>query len=761
MNLSDRYHRFHTSVYAGMYEDLAGKLGVEVDAIRTLGVGFDYKYQAWVFPERNVFGDVIGLSYRYADGSKTMAPTSSLPGKVKKSKRGLTYPFNQQFDSGAKRYSPGRHNWSRVKDVGVTCPICKKPDWCLVSAEDPTNPQAVICERIEEGSVKETEGGYLHIRKSGGRLSAAAKLVLPPSDLPVVVVEGSSDVLAALSMGYVAIGRPNCGACAGLLSKMPLAGREVWIIGENDAGAGIKGMEETFAVVSKLSSDVKMVLPPEGIKDLRSWYHTGLSCEDLIEYVAENGRNASANVQVFPDAQPTTVADAMIEDTSIDGKPTMVIYKDKRYKWDGSMYKPLLDTELQCEVLDFMVGKRITTETLTGTVVRPLPTTSKWVRDVLFCLPRSCPIATEEGWLTETDKPPLDHLLSFKNGILDVEEYLETGNTKLYPSSPDLFVLGSYPYAFDPNAECPDFEKFLLDTQLGNVDMAKLLQHWAGYVLVPDMSLEKLVMMVGKPRAGKGTIIECMKALIGGDLCSSLQLSHFTSQFGRQAMMGKLLGVFGDAKAPRAAEADMCLAHMLQITGADAVNVNRKYCDELTNVYLTIRFMIAMNELPRFSDNSYALAARALPFDFTKSWAGREDFTLKPRLVQQAKSGMLINWALRGLRELREEGSFKIPRHAEALLSDLRGASSPVRLFAQEVCERTPVSKVEKNLLYKVWVAWCDSQKMHPGSKDSFCRKLLNAVDGVEPKRVCMNKRRYWYFTGLGLNQEAVDEYFD
>jgi putative DNA primase/helicase len=745
-----------------MYEDLAEVLGVEVNAIRTLGVGFDYKYQAWVFPERNFFGDIIGLSYRYADGSKTMAPTATLPGKVKKSKRGLTYPINQQFDSGVKRYNPGRHNWSRVADVGVTCPVCKKPDWCLVSAEDPLNPQAVLCKRIDEGSVKETEGGFLHVRKNSGRLTTAAKLVLPPSDLPLVIVEGSSDVLAAMSMGFVAVGRPNCGACAGLLSKMPLAGREVWIIGENDAGAGIKGMEETFAVVSKLTSNVKMLLPPEGIKDLRAWLQAGLTCEDLIEYVAEHGQDvAASSVDVFPDAQPTTVADAMVEHMSVDGKPTIVLYKDKRYKWNGSMYKELLDTELTNEVLDFMVGKRITTETLTGTVVRPLPTTSKWVRDVLFCLPRSCPIAREQGWLSDHDKPPLDQLLSFKNGILDVGEYLESGSTKLFPSSPDLFVLGSFPYPFDPDAECPDYEKFVLDTQLGNKDMAKMLQHWAGYVLVPDMTLEKLVLMVGKPRAGKGTIIECMKALIGGDLCSSLQLSHFTSQFGRQAMMGKLLGVFGDAKAPRAAEADMCLAHMLAITGADAVNVNRKYHDELTNVYLKIRFMIAMNELPRFSDNSYALAARALPFNFEKSWAGKEDFDLKPRLVQAAKDGLLINWALRGLRELREGGRFHIPKHAEALLNDLRGASSPVRLFVQEVCDRTPISKVEKNLLYKVWVAWCDQQRMHPGSKDSFSRKLINAVSGVEPKRVSIEGRRIWYYTGVGLNDKAVSELID
>lgn len=40
------------------------------------------------------------------------------------------------------------------------CPICCKPDWCLVTVDG----SAVICPRVEEGSVKRCgEAGYLHI----------------------------------------------------------------------------------------------------------------------------------------------------------------------------------------------------------------------------------------------------------------------------------------------------------------------------------------------------------------------------------------------------------------------------------------------------------------------------------------------------------------------------------------------------------------------------------------------------------------------
>ena len=52
-------------------------------------------------------------------------------------------------------------NWERVSSK-LLCPICKKTDWCSVSADR----SAVICPRVEDGSKKYIEGsGYLHILK--------------------------------------------------------------------------------------------------------------------------------------------------------------------------------------------------------------------------------------------------------------------------------------------------------------------------------------------------------------------------------------------------------------------------------------------------------------------------------------------------------------------------------------------------------------------------------------------------------------------
>ena len=64
------------------------------------------------------------------------------------------------------------------------CPVCGKPDWCLV-AEDGS---AAICKRIKDGSVKSCgDAGYLHIlidRPKGKQHRSQRKFKVGLNDRP-------------------------------------------------------------------------------------------------------------------------------------------------------------------------------------------------------------------------------------------------------------------------------------------------------------------------------------------------------------------------------------------------------------------------------------------------------------------------------------------------------------------------------------------------------------------------------------------------
>lgn len=755
--LCDVFHKCHSAVFAEMIPLLAAELGVDPQAIERLGVGYDYRYQAWVFAERNAIGDIIGLSYRYENGKKTMAPGL-------KHHRGLVYPLNQDYGKGVNRYANGQHNWVRIADVGVACPVCGKPDGCLVSAECPSDPQAAICIR-PQGKEKATkdlgDAGYLHILKPGGKVSKAS--ILPDTDLPILIVEGASDVLAAMSLGFIGIGRPAANAGMELLTQMPLAGRDVWIIGENDAGAGREGMEKTFAVIRTMTPGVKRVMPPDGIKDLRAWYNAGLNQAMLTEWVKEHAETSTEiDPNVFENGQATTFAREFLErHHKQDGVYTLRNYRDDWYAWLESRYDRLAQSTVRGKLYEFLDGKAFIKETANGKSVQPIPMTRKLIGDVLDAMnmPSLSPVTSHPpSWLSRTDRPDPKDLIVFRNGILDVNEYME-GRIKVYNPDPDLFVMNTFPYDFDEDARSPMAEEYWQDIFNNDKEVVRLLRQWFGYNCVPDTTQEKMMLFTGRPRSGKSTTLDMLRGMLGADQCCALQMSHLTSRFGRAPMLGKLAALFGDVKTPRASEANVALEMLLSIIGQDPVSIDRKNIEELANVKLFCRFTMTMNDLPAFSDHARALAPRMNIIYFPKTYVGAEDRGLKPRLEAEAKSGRLVNWALEGLKDLRTRKRFVEPVSSMVMLEALEMSTSPVMLFVKECCELD--GKVTKREIYEAWRNWCDSTGRQPGIADQFGRWLMNACPLVRPSRFRhpVNGSREYYYNGVRLNDNARKVY--
>ena len=108
-------------------------------------------------------------------------------------------------------------------------------------------------------------------------------------------------------------------------------------------------------------------------------------------------------------------------------------------------------------------------------------------------------------WLSdEYTSDPLN-LLVLKNGIVDVMAHAE-GKNCYFPSTSQLFTHAIGAYDYDPDQrEAPHWFGFL-DT-LGQDDkwIARCNRSW-GARLCGGYDLQKIFMMVGPPRCGKGTI---------------------------------------------------------------------------------------------------------------------------------------------------------------------------------------------------------------------------------------------------------------
>ena len=735
---------------------LAEELGRSITSLERLGVGFYPAKQAWVFPERNADGDIIGLTFRSIfDGRKWCAEGS---------KRGLFYEYNTDNAEGSKRYEAGRFHWVRIADAGVTCPICAKKDWCMVSSDNPNNPSAVLCSRISDGSVTELSGcGYIHILDKERQTQVHKGQVLSDTDLPIIIAEGASDICAAMDLGFVGIGRPSAEGGMEILKEKPLAGKEIWIIGENDSGAGKAGMEKTFLNVKNFSDSIYCVMPPEGIKDLRQWVNQGLTQEALFKYVGEYGcKGGTFDPNVLDDDVAFNIAKRFIDtEYTLDDFHILRNFKGQWVRWNEGKYDIYTKHNLKGDIYRYLEGKRYIKETLKGIEIAPYKPTGRKVADIIDAFSYISPINNDPPtWLDSDRKNRPRQVIAFKNGLLDVDAYLN-GDIVLHEPTPNYFILSTVPYNFNPDAESQLFEDELNVVFNADDEMIRLVDQWLGYNLVPDNTFEKFMLYTGPPRSGKGTLIDSMVAMIGKNQCCATDFLRLISTFGCAPLFGKLSAIIGDEKTPRASEATTALGLMLRIIGNDMININQKY-EASFDTHLFCRFTVAMNELPGFSDHSSALLARLNLLEFPNSFMGCEDFSIKSRCVQEAKEGKIINRALRGLKDLYTTGGFIKPKASEDAIERFIETTNPIVVFFKECCEvyeKDTGHIIGKDMLFDIWRGWCidSGRKLYP--KQTFCQRVKRTYPQLRESYARIGESRVRGWSNLSVNPWAKKRY--
>ena len=670
------------------------------------------------------------------------------------SKHGLFYEVNNE----RSEYKSGAQNWTRVSR-DLLCPICGKSDGCAVASSDLANPPAVMCVHVSDGSVKPVGLGYLHILRQEGKINSS-QTILQTTNHPILVVEGASDVLAAMDLGFVAVGRPSAEGGMDELARMPLYKKEVWVIGENDAGVGLSGMERAFSTIKQLTNQVTMFQPPEGIKDLRDWQDKGLTQTALIEYAKEYGKQ-NQNDSIFESDDPSEIGDKFLKDTYIKNNNLLLReYRGKWVHWLDSVYREIPINLLRGRVYGYIDGKKFMRPGPKGDInIIPYKASRSRVSDIIDSLNKVCPIENDPpAWIDDVEHPPVANLLTFKNGVLDVNEYIE-GKIVLHNPNPNLFTFNVFPYDFNENAESKLFKEFRDDIFESDPIRDQLLSQWFGYNTVPDMSLDTVMLFTGVPRSGKSTLLDVLGRMLGRDQCVSIDFRDLISPFGREPMLGKLAALMGDVKSPHPKDAESALEMILRISGGDPVGVNRKGIRQLAQVYLTVRFTMAMNNLPVFSDHARAFQARLAIIGFDKSYVGKENPALKQQLIKEAGQGKMINYALQGLKDLRERGRFIVPDSSRPIMELMTQISSPVTIFVTECCELGEGYCISKDMLFDAWRGWCDTSGHRPGLREQFGRWLVSTVPMLKVSRIRHNGRRIYMHKGIKLRDWAADQY--
>ncbi len=327
--------------------------------------------------------------------------------------------------------------------------------------------------------------------------------------------------------------------------------------------------------------------------------------------------------------------------------------------------------------------------------------------------------------------------------LLDPAELLPCKSMNLHipsgqvlPATPDLFTFNALEFDYDPKPEpAKAWLKFLADLWPDDAEAIDLLQEWFGYCLTADTSLQKMLLIKGPKRSGKGTIARVLGELIGRGNVAGPTIGSLAGDFGLQPLLGKSVAMVSDARFTGSG-IQAVVERLLCISGEDVITVERKHLPAVTQK-LPVRFTFLTNELPRFRDAAGALANRFMILVLENSFFGKEDPKLTGKLFAELP-GILV-WALRGWKRLHERGKFAMPESSIEARDMLDDTSSPVSAFLRECCEvdlANATWRVSIDDLYASWRSWCEAEGLkHISTRQTFGRELSAVVAGLKVRR--------------------------
>jgi len=430
----------------------------------------------------------------------------------------------------------------------------------------------------------------------------------------------------------------------------------------------------------------------------------------------------------------------------IDREQQSLLYRHRGCYWhfQGNCYRAADEETIRAAAWKFLDLARIDKK-----AHPPFKPTRSRVSDLVDALGSICLLDNSidpPTWLTrKVDDPDANDLFPVANGLL----HLPSG--KLLPPTPRYFGFSGSNVAFDADAPNPArWMAFLHDLFGADNEAITALQDFFGYTLSPDTSHQKIILIIGPTRSGKGTIARIHAELIGRDNVAAPTLASLQTNFGLAPLIGKLLAIISDARLGGRSDQAAIAERLLSISGEDAITIDRKFLPAWTG-HLPTRFMVLTNEVPRLSDNSGALAKRFVVIVLNRSFYGKEDLGLTQKLFLERPG--ILNWARTGYLRLRGRGHFLQPASGSDAIEQLETLASPVTAFVREHCEVRTGLTMPTDLLYQSWRVWCDANgRREPGTAQTFGRDLKAAfpsINTTNPRRT--GDERVRYYEGVGM----------
>jgi len=487
--------------------------------------------------------------------------------------------------------------------------------------------------------------------------------------------------------------------------------------------------------------------------------------DDNLKVVEENIETSIQNELILSIKTPYNSAKFLIKNKfTHQGNRIAYFCGDGFWLWQKKYYEEVKSNKIRQTVYDFLSNAKTEGKKKNGPkndlkeseieLISFDPTKSK-VDNVIDSLKALCTSekTPESGasWIENRNYPSTKNIIIFSNGILDFEKWILDKSIPLMPHTPLLLNPSYLPFDYKPQTKDPlNWIQFLNIIWKNDPQSIDTMQEWFGLCLSQDLKFHKILMLVGPPRSGKGTIARILSIILGPSNVVNPTLTSLSGAFGLQSWLNKSAAIISDARLSNKSDTGVIKERLLSISGEDPLTIERKHRESITTT-LPARIMLLTNEMPHLEDASSAMASRYLVLSLTESFLGKEDLDLEIRLRSELPEILL--WALQGLERLRKRKRFIQPDSSKQHIEELYAMTSPIKSFADDRCETGDTKWIETATLFKAWKSWSDDNGYdRTGTEQVFGRNLR----ALYPKIIVAqtqdaSKKRIRIYKGIGL----------
>ncbi|TWU27542.1 phage/plasmid primase, P4 family [Bythopirellula polymerisocia] len=624
----------------------------------------------------------------------------------------------------------------------------------------------VVHKRVKPNNPPKDNKGKLnkYLQPSGvpnrAYIPQATRKILSDPTARLVIGEGEKKTDAATQAGFPCIGLPGveCWHSANRMALLPdLAriawkGREVFIAFDSDTAENEqveRAARQLAAVLKDHGAKVRIVrIPPaengdkQGIDDFIV-AQGAAEFQKLLQQASEPESPESDDLKgKAKNADPGVEADYILAISKIAELSPLRFWRGGWWWWCHGRFQEKPVEEVRAQVVNLMNDRWLDLKSrIVGDVVEHLKAKSilptaieptKWLGKA------------PHGWKAAD-------CLATRTEVVHLPSLVDREALFSVPASPAFFTTTAVEFSVDLDAPPPQrWLAFLNSLWADDLQSIQVLQEIFGYLLTTDTSQQKMFMLVGPKRSGKGTIARVLTALVGQGNVVSPTLSSLTGTFGLQPLLGKSVAVIADARMSGRTDQAVIVERLLSITGEDTQTIERKYLTTVT-CKLPTRFLILSNELPRLNDASGAVISRFIMLTTNQSFYGAEDHNLIDKLLQELPGIFL--WAIGGWQRLRERGRFVQPDSSLEALGEMNDLSSPVAAFVRDCCRVGPGEVVSVADMFAAWKKWCETQgrDKYVSTIQTLGRDLLAVEPRIRRAQPRDDGGRVRVYQGIGL----------